>query len=262
MKQILKWAMVALLLAVSACAAKPKEEVKGELLPFEKQIQKVGTLVVGTSPDYEPYEFLSPKGLDGFDIDLMNGLVSEIKSADGTVYKVEWVQMSFDTIISALETGQIDLGISYFTYDKDRDVLFSTPYMESKQVVLTKKDSPITTLKDLEGKKIGVQLGTTGEKTAKEIENVSLMSLNNVNILMESLKNNAVDAVVIDKGVGENYVANAGFVMLEEPLIDEEVSIIAKKGNQDLMNIVNQAIEAYIKTDAYQAIAEKWLTNE
>lgn len=266
MKQILKWVMVAMMLAASACTKTetPKDDPKEvELLPFEKQIQKAGTLVVGTSPDYAPFESLTPDGkLEGFDIDLMHALANEIKRADGTVYQIEWVQMSFDTIVTAVQTGQVDLGISSFTYDKDRDVLFSTPYIESQQVVLVKKDSSIKTLADLEGKKIGVQLGSTGEGAAKDIANASLMSLNNVNVLMESLKTNAVDAVVVDKGVGDNYVANAGFVKLEEPLIDENVSIIAKKGNQDLMDLINKSVEAYKQTDAYQASLEKWGLHE
>ena len=264
MKKMIKLLFVAIMITViSACSAPKKDDTpKGELQAFEKQIQSPGKLVIGVSPDYPPFESLTATGqLVGFDIDLMNALTDYIKTATGEKYSVEWVQMSFDTIITAVQTGQLDLGMSSFTYEPDREALFSTPYLESQQVVVLNANSKITSLTDLEGKKIGVQLGSTGEGAAKEIAGASLMSLENVGVLFESLKNNAVDAIVVDKAVAENYVKNAGYISLEEPLVNEDVSIIAKKGNDDLMSVINSAIESFKQTEQYQTLLKTWDIN-
>lgn len=254
-----------LALSLGACSTNQpnKETPQVTLQGFEQNLQKPGTLVIGTSPDYPPYESLSATGqLIGFDIDLMNAVASTITTSDGKTYQIEWVQMSFDTIISAIQAGQVDLGVSGFTYDKERDVLFSTPYIESQQVVLTNTGSAIVSLADLEGKSIGVQLGTTGEIAAKDIPSAQVMSIDNVGVLIESLKNNAVDAVVVDKAVGENYVKNAGLVMLAEPLVDENMSVIAKKGNEALMAKLNAAIESVKQSSDYAKLLKTWELGE
>lgn len=216
---------------------------------------------IGVSPDYPPYESLDTSNqIVGFDVDFMNLLLDYINQ-DGGNYTIEWVQMDFSTIISAIQMEQVDLGVSGFTYDKDRDVLFSTPYTESAAVVVVNPNSDIKTLDDLKGKVLAAQLGSTGEVAAKSVEGAEVNSITNVNIMMESLKNNAYDAVIIDKPVAENYVKNAGFVMLEEPIQDDDTYIIAKTGNTVLMDKINNVIEEVKQTQAYQDLLEKWELN-
>lgn len=213
---------------------------------------------IGVSPDYPPYESLdTTNNIVGFDVDFMN-LVVDTMNQDGGNVKIEWVQMDFSTIISAIQMNQVDLGVSGFTYDEERDVLFSTPYTESAAVVVVNANSDIKTLDDLKGKLLAAQLGSTGETAAKNVEGAKVQSIANVNIMMESLKNNAYDAVIIDKPVAENYVKNAGFVMLEEPIQDDDTYIIAKKGNTVLMDKVNSVIEEVKQSAAYQDLLAKW----
>lgn len=216
---------------------------------------------IGVSPDYPPYESLDTTNkIVGFDVDFMN-LILETINKDGGNYSIEWVQMDFSTIISAIQMEQVDLGVSGFTYDSERDVLFSTPYTESAAVVVVNPNSDIKTLEDLNGKVLAAQLGSTGEVAAKNVEGAEVNSIANVNIMMESLKNNAYDAVIIDKPVAENYVKNAGFVMLEEPIQDDDTYIIAKTGNTVLMDKINSAIEEVKQSDAYKSLLEKWELN-
>ena len=100
-------------------------------------------MLIGISPDYMPYEGLDSKGqLEGFDIDMTKWLFDYLNE-NGRNYTYEFKELSFDTIITALQSGQIDLGISGFTYDEEREGIFSDSYYDSAQVIVVDKDSDI-----------------------------------------------------------------------------------------------------------------------
>lgn len=219
-----------------------------------------GTTVVliGISPDYPPYESLNTSNqIEGFDVDMTEWLFNYLKD-NGHDITFEWKQMSFDTIISAIQTDQVDLGISGFTYDSERKVLFSTPYFKSAEVVLVNADSDINALEDLKGKHIGVQMGTTGESCANDIEDADVMAIEDMGICVQTLQAGGVDAVIADLAVANNYAASGNFKVLDEMLLDEDNYIIAKEGNDELMNLINEAIEAFKASDDYNKLAEKW----
>jgi polar amino acid transport system substrate-binding protein len=196
----------------------------------------------------------------GFDIDMGNWLF-EYLNDNGRNYKVTWSQMSFDTIISAIQADQVDLGISGFTYDEDRKVLFSDPYFESAEVVLVNADSTITSVADLSGKKVGAQLGTTGEECANDIEGAEVQALEDMGVAMASLKANSLDAVIMDEPVAQQYAATGDYKILDEKLLEEENYVIAKEGNEDLMDDVNEAIAAFNESDYKQELIDKWFVS-
>lgn len=249
--------LIALILTVitvvtlAACGAKP--EVGG----FEGQLVKPGKLIVATSPDYSPYEYYDENGqLAGFDIEAMQAIAGYISESYNI--ELEWVKMDFSTIVSAVQLGQVDLGVSCFTYDPDREVLFSEPYLKSAQVVVVNEDSSIKTFKDLNGKVVGVQLGTTGEKAAADVDGAILKIMNNYNQMFEILKNDGLHAIVCDEAVAAKYVEQGGFKMLDTKLVDEEVSVIAAKKNADLMNAVNEAIGKFMGSEKYTELKTKY----
>ena len=216
------------------------------------------TVLIAISPDYPPYESLTVSNeLEGFDVDMVEWLFSYINSK-GYNYTYEWKQMSFDTIISAIQTDQVDLGVSGFTYDPERKVLFSTPYFKSAEVVLVNSDSDINSVEDLKGKQIGAQMGTTGEACANEIEGATVMAIEDMGICVQTLQAGGVDAVIADLAVANNYASNGNFKVLEEMLLDEDNYVIAKEGNNELMDIINEAIEAFKASSDYQKLADKW----
>lgn len=226
---------------------------------WEQDLIKKNTISIGVSPDYPPYEGLDASGnIEGFDIDFMNAVVDVINESNEEKYTIEWVPMEFSTIITSLRMGQIDLGVSGFTYDSERDVLFSTPYIDSATLAITNSGSTIKTIEDLKGKTIGVQLGSTGESAAKEIADAKVISISDVNVLMESLKSNAYDAVALDQGVAMNYVNNAGFVAVDGVLIDDSMYVITKKDKTLLMEEINAAIEKVKESELYQELLQKW----
>lgn len=155
----------------------------------------------------------------------------------------------------------MDLGISGFTYDEDRKVLFSEPYFESAEVVLVNKDSDIASTADLNGKKVGAQLGTTGEECANDIEGAEVQALEDMGVAMASLKANSLDAVIMDEPVAKQYEATGDYKILDEKLLEEENYVIAKEGNEELMDAVNEAIKAFNESDEKEELTEKWFVN-
>lgn len=216
-----------------------------------------GALRVGTSPDYPPFESLDASGnLIGFDIELME----EIAGIMGV--EVEYIQLDFSVIISSLNSGQVDIGLSGFTYSPDRDVLFSEPYYMSAQAVVVSQGSNISGLDDLADKRIAAGLGTTGEAAATEAyPDATMVYPDDYLIGFEMLRAGQTDAVVCDLGVAQNYAQQAAFRMLDDYLQSEEMSIIVKKDNAELMARIDNAILAFQATPAYAALLEEWELN-
>ena len=211
---------------------------------------KAKNIVIGISPDYPPYVDLTAVGkITGFDYD-MGEWVFKWLNDNGYNYSHEWKQMAFDTIISAIQADQVDIGISGFSYDPERKVLFSEPYFESAQVAIARVDeADLNSADDLKGKNIGVQLGTTGESAANEIEGAKVQAIEDMGICVESLKGGALDAVIMDSAVAANYAATGDYKILDGALVDEHNYIIAKEGNTELMDALNKAIDAFLKSD-------------
>lgn len=249
--------IVALFLALTLCfalCACGKNKTTGTL---DDELLTAGVITIATSPDYEPYEFLDENGeMTGFDIELAKALGAWFEG-----YTIEFVSMSFDTIVAAVEVGTADLGISCFTYDPERNVSFSTPYVVSAQVAVVSDESGATTLDGLKGKNIGVQLGTTGADAATDYfgDQATILTQTDYGLLFESLKSGALDAVVCDYAVAQNYAESGnGYSVIEEKLLDESVSVIAAKEHTILIGKVNEAIEAFTQTDEYEALRVKW----
>ncbi len=247
MKKIIKLAVVmSLMVVVAGCSS-------------EKSEDDIVTITIGTSPDYPPFESYAEDGetIIGFDPDVVEGIEAIMNEGD-TQYDLVLTPMSFDNIITQLNAGQVDLGMSGFTYSEDRKVEWSTPYAYTSQVAVVNPDSGITGVADLEGKTIGVQTSSTGEAAAKDISGAELVSLADVNTLFEGLKANQYDAVIVDYAVAQNYATKANYKVVDEAILDEENFIIAKEGNTEVLDKVNAAIEEYVQTEEYAKVAEEY----
>lgn len=214
------------------------------------------TLLIGTSPDYEPFEYLDADGkIIGFDMDLMAEL-AKIMKVD---YEVK--EYDFTIILSTVQSDQLDMGLSGFTWSEEREgkVLFSTPYYNSAQVAVVLSDSTIASISDLQGKTIMAGEGTTGMAAAKEIEGTTVTSPDDYPMAFELLKGGQCDAVVCDLGVAQAYSNKSEYKMVNEYLNEaEEMSIIINNDNTELLEKLNKAIEEFIETDEYTALLEKW----
>ena len=217
-------------------------------------------LRVGTEATFAPFEFQKEgsKTYDGFDMDLARAIGKQMGR------KVEIVNMGFDALIPALNAGNIDLvaaGMS-ITDERKQAVSFSEPYYTSGLIVMVNKDNKeVKSNKDLEGKRIAVQIGTTGEKKARTVKDAKVTAFNtNTEAAME-MKNKGVDAIINDSPVVGYYLAqggNATAMTVGEIMEAEQYGLAVKKGNDQLLADVNKAIAELKKSGEYDKIYKTW----
>lgn len=221
---------------------------------------KAKVLKVGSDTAFAPFEYQdeSSKKYAGFDIDLIEAVGKQMG------YKVEVQSMGFDGLIPALEAGNIDAVISAMTITEERakKVNFSKPYYKSGLAMVVKIDNnTLKSFKDLEGKTIGVQIGTTGAMEAKKIKNAKIREFNTAPEAFMELKAGGVDAVVNDLPVNQYYIAKAGSKdakVVGEPLNSEEYGIATSKKNAELGEKINKALDELKKNGEYEKIYVKW----
>ncbi|MDS0527377.1 transporter substrate-binding domain-containing protein [Clostridium sp. SHJSY1] len=233
-----------LFISVVGCGGKKKESE--ETLDKIKDNKKV---VVGLSADYAPYEFHAViDGQDkvvGFDIDLANEVAKDI----GVDLGIK--EMEFDPLIGALKAGQIDMIISGMNPDEERkkQIDFSDIYYESKHAVLVKSGDKekYKKVEDLDGKKIGAQLGSTQEKIAQEkVKNAELHQLANVNNLVLELKTGKVDALITEEPVGNMAIKSNPELVLSDIKFEDEGggnAIGIRKNSSKLLESINKTIK-------------------
>lgn len=213
-------------------------------------------LIMGTEAEFMPFEYREGNEIVGFDVDIAHKVAEKL----GKKLKVE--DMEFGGLIAALETGKIDFiaaGMSK-TPDKEKQVNFSDSYYTASQMVIIKADdTSITSGEDLKGKKIGVQLGTTGEEIARGIEGAEVVSFDKVTIAILDLANGRLDAVVLDAEPAKNYTKdNEAVKVLEEELTNEEYGIAVSKKDQELLDAINETLQELKESGEYQELVNKY----
>lgn len=249
MKKIIATAVLGIMtMGLAGCGSSNDKNSASKTDLLEK-IQKNGKLVVGMSADYAPYEFhyIDENGKDvigGFDVDIANEIANKI----GVDLVIQ--EMDFDALVSALPAGKVDLVISGMnpTEERAKVVDFSEVYYNSKHGILVRAEDTdkYQTFADLEGAKVGVQLGSTQEKIAKtEIPNVNLQQLSNINNLILELKAGKVDAIVMEKPVAEMAVKSNPELAVGKPIYEEQTggnAVGIAKNNPQLLAKVNEVI--------------------
>ena len=141
-----------------------------------------------------------------------------------------------------------------YTYDPERDVLFSDPYLKSAQcIVVNSANTEITEIADIVGMTVGAGPGTTGEAAAMDA-GANCTSMGDYVQMFEILKNGGLDAIACDEAVALKYGELDEFTVLEERLISEEVSIITENSKTALMDALNAAIEEFMASEDYTSL--------
>ena len=221
-------------------------------------------LKVGSEVSFAPFEFQEEgsKEYTGFDMELIRAIGKQMG------YEVQIQNMGFDGLIPGLDAGNIDVAISGMTITQERakKVNFSKPYYKSGLTVVVKSDNEaVKSFKDLEGKKIAVQLGTTGADEAKKISNSQVREFNNAPEAFLELKAGGVDAVINDKPVNDYYIAKAGSKdnkVVGEPLTSEDYGIATTKKNKELADKIDKALDELKKNGEYEKIYVKWFNKK
>ncbi len=215
---------------------------------------------VASEASYPPFETVDEKTKDlvGFDIDLMKAV------ADKAGYTVEFKNTPFDSVLAGISTCQFDAAISAITITDERSkkMTFSTPYIDAGQIVTVKVDNnDITGPADLKGKRISVQLGTTGEIEAKKIEGATVKPFDTVDLAFQELMNGQVDAAVVDNPTTMVYVNRNSdkLKVVGKPFTDEHYGIAICKTNTELVTKINAALADLQKDGTIQKLQDQWL---
>jgi len=222
------------------------------------QIKQRGKLLVGTEPTFPPFEFVDESNqIVGFDLDIANELAKRLG------VKVEVVSLPFDSLIPALQQGKIDVVIAGMTITEDRAkvVDFSKPYFEANQAIVVRKDGSFRpqSLEELVGKKIAVQLGTTGDLITTDVKGIEVVRFQRFTDAFLELQNGRVDAVVLDEAPAKAYVKKfPKFIVSKVVDTGETYGVAVRKGNKELLNFVNQTLDIMKSSGTYNKIIDKW----
>lgn len=220
--------------------------------PTIDAIKAAGKIIMLTEAAFPPFEYLSDENkVVGVDVDIATEIAKDLG------VELEVVDMAFDGIILAVQSGKGDFGAAGMTVKPEREemVNFSVKYVKSAQYIIVKADSDIKSAADLAGKTIGVQQGTTGDFYATdEVEGSTVMRFNDAITASLDLASGRLDAVITDELPAKSIVAaNDALVLIEEPLTEEEYAICVAKEKADLLEAINKTITRLIEEGKIEA---------
>lgn len=256
-KKILTMLLVAgCVMSMVACGSGKSKESAGDSGSSETSKD---TLVMATNAEFPPYEYYEGGEVVGIDAEIAAAVAEEM----GMKLQIE--DMAFDSIITAVSSGKADIGAAGMTVTPEREanVSFSDTYATAKQVIIVTEDSAITGPDDLEGKTIGVQLGTTGDLYCEDIADATIERYNKGMEAVQSLQQNKIDAVVIDGEPAKVFVEeNEGLKILDEAYTEEEYAIAIAKDNDELVSKINEALANLKKSGKLDEIVNKYISTE
>ncbi len=270
MKRSSFFILIAVLLLASigmtACpATTPAPAAEPAAAPAEPATEEVaeepvslGVVQVGTNAEYPPFESVDESGaVAGFDIDIMNAV------AEAAGFQVEFVNTRWDGIFVALTTGEFDAVISAATITDERKqaVDFSDPYFNAGQMIAVIKGSDISGPADLDGKKVGVQLGTTGDIWASENTGAEVVRYDEITLAFQALGNGDLDAILNDGPTSADIIkANPELnaTLVGEPFTDEFYGIAIRKDFPELRDAINVGLAAIRESGQYDEIYNAW----
>ena len=214
-----------------------------------------------TDATWPPMEMVDAnKNIVGFDIDFLNAVAKEAG------FKVTFKNTAWDGIFAGIAAGKYDAIISSVTITDERKktMSFSLPYINAGQVLIVPKGSSAVLISDLEGKKVGAQIGTTGGMEVKKAKGVELKSYDEIGLAFEDMAVGRISGVVCDTPVAAQYALQQAeykekFKIVGDVLTEEYYGIVVQKGNQDLLDLINKGIKAVQKKGIDKQLEKKWL---
>jgi polar amino acid transport system substrate-binding protein len=220
------------------------------------------TIVIATDATWPPMEFVNAdKQIVGFDIDYMKAAAKEAG------YNVEFKSVAWDGIFGGLEAGKYDAVCSSVTITDERKKTmdFSIPYFKVRQALVVPKASTAKTLEDMKGKTVGAQIGTTGYFAIKKVAGVDAKSYDEIGLAMEDLFNGRIDGVVCDDPVAAQYALQREEYKAKLKIAavldtgDEYYGVAVKKGNTEVLDLLNKGIKAVEEKGIAKELRAKWI---
>ncbi|HBN83392.1 MAG TPA: ABC transporter substrate-binding protein [Clostridiales bacterium] len=217
-----------------------------------------GVLTMATNAAFPPYEYYENEAIVGIDVEIAQAIADKLDME----LKVE--DMEFGSIITAVQTGKVDIGLAGMTVREDRllSVNFSTPYTKAYQAIIVTENSKITGPDDLANKSVGVQESTTGDiYVTDDYPDADVQRYSKGVEAVQALLQGKVDAVVIDNEPAKVFVKqNEGLKILPEAYTEEEYAIAISKKNDDLLKKINDALAELTEDGTLKSIIDKYIT--
>jgi polar amino acid transport system substrate-binding protein len=218
-----------------------------------------GKLRVGSDIPYAPFEFGRAPDYQGFDVDIVNEIAKRLD------VEAEFVKTPFDPIFRNLAQGRFDIVASAATItpERQRTVNFSEPYFPADQSLMVKRGSDIKTVDDVEGKRVGAQLGTTGAAEARKLNAESVRTYDLIDDAFNALQNDQVDAVINDFPVSK-YAERSkkDLQVVQRIATGEEYGIGINKEDTKLKEEIDKALQDMKEDGTYTRIYKKWFQED
>lgn len=212
------------------------------------------TLVMVTEAGFAPYEYYENGEIVGVDVDIAKEIAKELGK------KLVIKDVAFDSIINEIKTGKSDFGAAGISYNEERkeQVSFSVDYAVSRQVVVVKAESTMSKLENT-NQKVAVQLGSVADTyLTKNYQNITLVRQKKYLTAIQDLKDNKVEAVVMDELPAKEILAkNTGLKILEGEITHDSYGMIVNKNNKELLDAINKVLNRLME----DGTIEKYIIN-
>ena len=243
----------------AASSEAASSEAASETETAELSTVEPGKLIMSTNAAFPPYEMTTDSGeFEGIDIETAQAI------ADKLGLELQIDDMDFDAALLAVQQGKSDMVMAGVTVTDERQNVmdFTDSYATGIQSIIVKEDSDIASVDDLAGKKIGTQRGTTGYLyCSDDFGDENVVAYDNGLTAVQMLNNGQVDCVVIDNAPAKEFIAaNPGLKLLDTAYVEESYAIGVGKGNTELKDAINTALEELKADGTLQAIVDKYIT--
>ena len=233
-------------------------------LPAGAARAQTRTLVVGSSATYPPFAYENPqKQIVGFDVDVINAV------AQKSGLKVRVINTPWTGIFASLNNGDIDIIVSGVTINDKRkqSYWFTPPYFEARQLMAVPAGSTVKTLKDLNGKKVGVVIGSAGDDIASAAfgkTSANIRRFESTPVMIQELAGAGLDAAIGDNGVIAYRVQEQPKLKtVEDPAFPKEYfGIVVKQGNKALLDRLNAGLAGIRADGTYATLYRKWFKTD
>ncbi len=245
----------------AASSEAASSEAASETETAELSTVEPGKLIMSTNAAFPPYEMTTDSGeFEGIDSETAQAI------ADKLGLELQIDDMDFDAALLAVQQGKADMVMAGVTVTDERQNVmdFTDSYATGIQSIIVKEDSDIASVDDLAGKKIGTQRGTTGYLyCSDDFGDENVVAYDNGLTAVQMLNNGQVDCVVIDNAPAKEFIAaNPGLKLLDTAYVEESYAIGVGKGNTELKDAINTALEELKADGTLQAIVDKYITAE
>ena len=245
----------------AASSEAASSEAASETETSELSTVEPGKLIMSTNAAFPPYEMTTDSGeFEGIDIETAQAI------ADKLGLELQIDDMDFDAALLAVQQGKSDMVMAGVTVTDERQNVmdFTDSYATGIQSIIVKEDSDIASVDDLAGKKIGTQRGTTGYLyCSDDFGDENVVAYDDGLTAVQMLNNGQVDCVVIDNAPAKEFIAaNPGLKLLDTAYVEESYAIGVGKGNTELKDAINTALEELKADGTLQAIVDKYITAE